>query len=225
MPIKFTVSRSDITVEASYQRAQIGLFRDSVRLVERLIERLTPHGVKLSDIKIERGNGSLGDLHLLCYLFDYLLTIRVRLDRAEIYCSHLTEDNRKQVVSAGIDTLVTLRDAIGGDYRAYGAALNLHGTLENQPARTFIGRLIAPTPAQLGPLTGNAVAYYLSPTLDGRIAGSLTLDASALVPDGLFARPLATWDASRVALDQLPVRAEEFVRQALGAFGIELPTP
>jgi hypothetical protein len=224
VPVRFAVSRSDLTIEAGYQRPQVTLFRDTARLAERLFERLTPHGIKLSDIKVERGSGSLGDLQLICYLFDYLVTIRVRIDRAEIYCSHLTEDNRKQVLSAGADTLVAVREAIGSDYRAYAAALSLHGTLENQTARAFVGKLITPTPAQLGPLTGNGVAYYLSPTIDGRISGSLTLDVSSLVPDGLFARPLATWDASRVTLEQLPVRAEDFVRQALGAFGLELPT-
>lgn len=222
MPVKFVISRSDITVEAGYNRPEFGLFRDQAALFSRLVARLSSHGLRLSDMKMERGNGSFGDLHLFFYLLDYALTVRIRLDRVEIFCALLTDENKKRVIAATVETLDCIRADIGGQYRAYVVALNIHGLLENQSAKTFLGKLIAAPPADVGPVTANAVAYYLAPAAE-RIASSLTLDVSAVAPDGLYARPQATWDASRLPLEQLAERAEEFVRHALGSFGVEVP--
>lgn len=222
MSAKFVVSRSDVTIEASYPQPQFGLFRDEAGLLERVVARLSHHGLKLSDMKIERGNGSLGDLHLFYYLLDFLLTIRVRVDRVEIYCSLLTDDNKKSVIAAATDTLACVRESIGNQYRAYALSMNIHGLLESHSAKTFLGRLISAPPTEIGPVVGNAVAYYLAPS-EERVSASLTFDVSAITTDGLFVRPQATWDASRLSLEQFPERAETFVRRALGSFGIEVP--
>ena len=222
MPVKFVVSKSDVTFEAGYQQPEFGLFREDAGLFARLVSRLSSYGLKLSDMKVERGSGTLAEIHLFFYLLDYLLTVRIRLDRAEIFCSHLTDENKKRVIAATLDTLDCIRENIGGQYRAYALTMNIHGLLENQSARTFLSKLIVAPPAAAGSVSGNAVAYYFSP-VDDRIASSLTFDVSATAADGLYARPQATWDASRVPMVQLADRAEEFVRRALGSFGVEVP--
>ena len=221
MPFKFVVSRSDVTVEAAYRQPAFGMFGDAVGLFPRLLSRLSSHGLKLSDMKMERGSGSLGEVHLFFYLLDYLLTVRIRLDRVEIYCSILTEENKKRVVTAAVDTFDCLRQTIGGEYRAYAMSMNIHGLLENQSAKAFLRRLVTAPPADVS-IIGNAVAYYFSP-VDDRSASSITFDVSATAADGLYARPQATWDATRLPLEQWAERAEEFVRRTLGSFGIEVP--
>ena len=173
-------------------------------------------------MKIDRGNGTFGDLHIFFYLLDFVVTVRIRLDRVEVYCSLLTEENRKRVIAAALETLGCLREFVGGQYRAYAVALNIHGLLENQGAKAFLGRLITPPPAAVGSVAANAVAYYLSPAGE-RTSSSLTLDISAVTTDGLYVRPQATWDAVRLPLEDLPRKAEEFVKEALGSFGIEIP--
>lgn len=222
MAVRFVVSRSDVTFEAGYPQPEFGLFREDAGLFARLVRRLSSHGLKLSDMKVERGSGTLAEVHLFFYLLEYLLTVRIRLDRTEIYCSHLTEENKKRVVAASVETLDCIRESIGGQYRAYAISMNIHGLLENQSAKAFLSRLIAAPPADVGSVTGNAVAYYFS-AVDDRIASSLTFDVSAAAADGLYARPQATWDASRLPIAQLADRAEEFVRHAIGSFGIEVP--
>ncbi len=222
MPVKFLVARSDVTIEAGYSRPEFSLFRDDAGLFSRLIDRLSPHGLKLSDMKIERGSGTLGELHLFFYLLDFLATVRIRLDRVEIYCSHVTEENKKRFVAAVVDTLDCIRQNVGGQYRAYGIAMNIHGLLENQSARAFVSKLVSPPPAGAGSVTGSAVAYYFAPAED-RVASSLTFDVSAVTPDGLYVRPQATWDASRLPLEQFAERAEDYIKRALGSFGVEVP--
>jgi hypothetical protein len=212
---------SDVALEAAYQRPEFGLFREDAGLYARLAARLSSHGLKLSDMKIERGGGTFAEAHLFFYLLDYLLTVRVRLDRLEVYCSRLTEDNKKRVVTASLETLDCIRESVGGEYRAYALSMNVHGVLENQSAKAFLRTLVATPPDAAGSVVGNAVAYYFAPVED-RVAASLTLDISATTADGLYVRPQATWDASRVPLAQLADRAEEFVRRTLASFHIEV---
>jgi hypothetical protein len=220
--VKFVVSRSDVTVEAAYQQPEFALFGNESRVLGRLVDRLSPYGLRFAEMKIERGNGSLGDLHLLCHLLDYLLTVRIRLDRTEVVCSLLTTDNKRRVMAAIVDTFACVREHVGGQYRAYAMSLNIHGLLENQSAKSFLNGLIAMPPPGAGQVVGNAVAYYFSPA-DERIASSLTFDVSALTAEGLYARPQATWDAGRLPLEELAAKAEGFVRDTMGAFGIEVP--
>lgn len=222
MPAKFVVSRSELVVEAGYRDPQFRLFRDESGLIGRLVTRLSPHGLTLNGMKIERGSGTLGELHLVCYLLDYAVTARIRVDRVEINCTLLTEENKSRVIAAAVDTLDCVREGVGSDYRAYAVAMNIHGLLEGKDAKSFLGRLIASPPADVGAVAGNAVAYYFAP-VDDRIAASLTLDVSAVTTDGLYARPQATWDASRLPLERLAERAEQFVRHTLASFGIEVP--
>lgn len=222
MPIKLAVSRSDLTIEAAYPQPQFGLFQENRGLYTRLAARLLPHGLKLSEMKIEHGNGSIGEYHLSFFLLEYLLVVRVRVDRTEVYCTQLTDDNKSRVVAAAKETLACLRETIGTEYRAYAVTLNIHGVMENQSAKVFLGTLVAAPPAAAGPIVGNGVGYYFAGAGD-RIGSSLVLDTSALVPDGLYAKPQATWDASRLSLDELAERVEEFVRTTLGWFDIEVP--
>lgn len=223
MPLKFVVSRSDFTLEAVYQRAELAAFgRNQPELLGRLLEVLGPHGLKLSDLKVERGGGTFADLHVLCQgLVDYVLTARVRLDRVEAYCSYLTVENKDRVFAAVLDTLKAVKNHITADYRVFSLSLNLHGVVEGIDHREYLAGFVGKTP-NIGPVLGTAVAYYLGPAED-RLTSTLTLDVSALVAGAVYVRPQATWDASQVTVELLQGRAEAFVRDTLSSVGLELP--
>lgn len=223
MAARFIVSRSDFTLEALYQRADLhALGRNQADLLTKLLDTLGPHGLKLSDIKFERGGGTLGDAHVLCNnLVDYALTLRVRLDRVEATCLFLTVENKDRIFAAILDALKAVKTHISTDYRAFSISLNLHGLLEAGDSREYLAGFVGKAP-NIGPVSGTAAAYYFGPVED-RLTSTLTLDVSALVPGAVYVRPQATWDASRVTVDHLPERAETFVRDALLSVGLELP--
>jgi hypothetical protein len=218
---RLNVSRADFTLEAVYQRPAFGTFRDGLAMPSRLFEALERHGLKLNDIKLERGNGSFGDYHVFCQLFDFRMTVRVRLERVEIIGVQLTDDNVKDFAAASVDALTAVREHLSSDYRAYGFSLNLHGTLDGLDVTTYLAQFVTKKP-MFGPVSGVAVAYYFGPS-DDRLMATITLDVSALVPGGIYVRPQATWDGSRVTPDLLPSRGEDFVRLALAAIDLELP--
>ena len=221
MMTRFDVSRADFTLEALYQRPAFGAFRDGLAMPARLFEALESHGLKLGDIKIERGNGSLADYHVFCQLFDFRMTVRVRLDRVEIISVQLTDENVKGFSMAAVDALTAVREHLNSDYRAYGFALNLHGTLDGLDVSDYLAQFVAKKP-MVDLVSGVGVAYYFGPSAD-RLVAAITLDVSTLVPGGVYVRPQVTWDGTRVTPALLPSRGEDFVRVALAAVDLELP--
>ena len=223
MPDRFVVSRSDFTFEALYQRADLNVFgRSQTELLTTLFDTLGPHGLKLSDMKLERGTGTLGELHVLCAnLANYVLAIRVRIDRVEATCSFLTVQNRELVYGAIADALKAVRTRISSDYHAFSLSLNLHGIIESLDSKKYLAGYVEKRP-DMGPIAGTAVAFYFGPAED-RLSSTLTLDVSAVVPGALYVRPQATWDAGLVTVERLQERAVAFVRSALLSVGLELP--
>lgn len=165
-------------------------------MASRLFEALERHGLKLGDIKLERGNGSFADYHVFCQLFDFRMTIRVRLERVEIISVQLTDENVKDFSAASVDALTAVRDHLNSDYRAYGFSLNLHGTLDGLDVTDYLAQFVAKKP-MVGHVSGVAVAYYFGPS-DDRLMAAITLDVSTLVTRGVYVRPQATPCCPRV---------------------------
>jgi len=221
--IRFDVTRTDLTFEGSFSQPEFALFQDTPRLLRHLFARLEPHGLRLVDMKIERGSGSAADLHVVCYLFNYVMTIRVRLERIEVYCSQVLRDQARVFGAAILDTVLAVQTHLPDlAFRAHGLAVGLHGLLEGQPTSKYLSRFISNPPSGLGPPTGNGVVFYFGPEGD-RLLSTLSLDRSIMIPDGLWVRPYVVWDAKKVEIKNLAIIAESFIRQTLNQIGLELP--
>lgn len=223
MPIKFSASRADFRLDVPFERPQFALFQDGSGLISHLFTALEPHGLRLSDLKVERGTGGLAEIHVLCNLFEYALTIRVWIDRVEVICLYVeSEEKEKKYSAAIVDALVAIQRKIEPGFRTYAFSMNLHGPLEGESVKDYLAKFVAKTP-NIGTPTGAAVGYYYGPT-DERLFSSLTLDVSVAVTGGIYIRPQATWDASRVTPQDLPVRVRGFVRAALESLDLETPS-
>lgn len=223
MGIRFDVSRADLSFEAGFSQPEFGLFRDTQALLHQLYKALEPHGIRLNDMRIERGTGSAADFHLLCYLFDFMMTLRVRVDRLEVYCSQLPEDYLERFSFAIVHALGALRAHWPAlTYRAHALAINLHGLLDSVPAKEYVPRFAANIPAGLGPSMGSGTVMYFGPEGE-RTFSSLTVDISALVANGLYIRSYVVWDGKKVDITALPKLGQAFVKQALDQLGLQLP--
>jgi hypothetical protein len=222
LPIKVEVAKFDLAFEAGFPRPEFALFQNTALLLDRLHRRLERYGVKLTDIRVERGAGSIGDHHILLYLFDYWMTVRVRVDRVEVNCSSLPENLVESFRAAIVDVLQALKECTPDlSFRAFAVAVGIHARLEGQQPRDYLARFVTNTPTNLGPATGSGVIFYFGPEGD-RVLAALTADLSTLVPDALFVRVHSVWDAARVGPEALTGLAESFVRQAIDRLGLEL---
>ena len=223
MPTTFNVGRLDYTCEARYQQPELGMFRDGAGLATHIFNALQAHGMTLADIKIERGDGTLGQLHIFCKLFDFGLTISIRPDRVDVIGVYVNTQERADTYSAAaVDALMATQKLIKG-YSTYTVQVNLHGSLADGDLRTFLAQFSAKTPPA-GAVTGNAVGYYYGPTKD-RLSSAIIADLSAVFPGGLYVRVQGVWDATRVTVQDLPVRVKAYVREVLTALNLEGPPP
>jgi hypothetical protein len=213
----------DYTCEARYQQPELDIFRDNAALAAHMYNAMRTHGITLADIKIELGDGSLGDLHLFCKLFDFGLTVRIRPDRVDIVGAGVnTEEQANTYAAAAVDALTAIQKLIKSGYGTYTIQVNLHGPVEGD-LKAFLAQFIAKTPA-IGPVTGNAVGYYYGPSED-RLSSGVIADLSGVVPGGLYVRVQGVWDATRVQkVQDLPSRINAYVRDALTALDVSVPT-
>ena len=223
MPSDFHVERADLHFEAGYNEPESALFRDTAELLCHLFKKLEPHGVRLSDIRVERGAGSAADFHVLCYLFNFWMTIRIRMDRIEIICSEFPRDYAEKYSAAIVDTLGAISSFRGQlSFRAYALVIGLHGSVDGNSAEKFLSRFATNIPTGLGPPVGTGTVMYFGPANERQMC-AVTVDRSAVVQDALFVRTHAVWDAKRIESQNLPKIADVFVRQALTEVGLKLP--
>jgi hypothetical protein len=223
VPTGFNVGRLDYTCEARYQQPELGIFRDGAGLSTHIFTALRAHGVTLDDLKIERGDGTLGQLHIFCKLFDFGLTIRTRPDRVDIVGVFVNSQEKADKFSAAaVDALTAIEKLIKGGYSTYTIQVHLHGTVSEGDTRTFLAQFSSKTP-NAGPITGNAIAYYYGPA-EERLSSGITVDFSLVFPGGLYVRVQGLWDATRVTVQALPVRINTYVQEALTALNLERPS-
>src|SRR5204862_4005014 len=83
MAIDFRAMRCDLSFQASFGKPLFQMWQEPNSLFERLFVNLSMHGLQLGDLKWGQAN-SVGDVNLQFFLFNYVATVRVRIDRVEI---------------------------------------------------------------------------------------------------------------------------------------------
>jgi len=218
--LTFKVALADLGFQSDFAEPAFDMFRDAWGLQRQLFARMTKHGVRLSDIRAERGSGSLGDIHIVCFLFNFSVTVRIRLDRIEILCFDLSRVDSEKLNEAAIDALEAVTNHMAGPtFKTHTLWQGLHGTLEGASTQEFISKFVSKGPENFGRSIGSGVVFYYGPERE-RITSSITLDLSAVIAGGLYLRPQVVWDAQKVGVRDLPGMAEKHVREVLSHLGL-----
>lgn len=222
MAINLEVAKADLVFEAGFPQPEFGLFQDTAALLHHLFKHLEPHGLRLNDIRVERGTGNMGDQQIVCYLFNYWMTVRIRIERIEVVCSELPRDYVEKFKAAILDLLQAIKDYRPEQpFRAFAIVLGLHAKLEGRPVREYLAQFVTKVPQNLGPSTGGGVLFYFGPEGD-RLLASITADVSAMVQDAVYLRIYGLWDAKKVAPASLSGVADVLIRQALEGLDLSL---
>lgn len=222
MALTFKVTQGDLTFQSDFIQPVFDLFRDSWGLQRQLFMRMARHGVRLTDIKPERGNGSVGDFNIVCFLFNFSVTVRIRLERVEILCFDLARVPVNMLNEAGVDALEAVTSHVPGvNFKTHTLSLGLHGTLEGMSTQEFISRFVAKGPENLGRPIGSGIVFYYGPQ-EEQLTSSITLDLSALIAGALYVRTHVVWNAQKVAVRTIPGIAEKQVREVIANLGLKL---
>jgi len=223
VPLTLNVAKADLSIESAFAQPEFGLFRDTPGLVEHLFRRLQPYGLRIQDMKIDRGGGNMAELHVACHLFNFRLGVLVRTDKVEIAWLDVRDTDVDQFGAASVEAFSAVKDHKPAvTFRSHALGVAMHGTLEGSSTRDYLSRFAQNVPGGLGPPTGSGGVMYFGAE-DDRVLSSVTLDVSGVLSEGLFVRTYVVWDANKVEPSALPARATAFVRHSFDAFGLEVP--
>jgi len=219
VPLDAEVAKSDLAFEAGFTEPAFGLLQDP-DLLAALFTRLAPFGAQLNDLRVELGSGSVGDEHLLWYLFNYVMTMRVRVDRVEVSCP-LPKDQMARFTEAMVETLRALTES-DISFRAFAMTVAVHAKLKGTSPAQYLSRFVANAPKALGPLAGNGTVFYFGPEAD-RLRSDVTVDTSAVVPDAVFFRVRMLLDPKKVTLESVVQVAKQYVQTSFQNLDVNVP--
>jgi hypothetical protein len=223
MSQSFRLAQGDVTVVGHYAEPAFIAFRETSSLIKAIYDALSIFGLRLADLKIERGTGSVADLHLLCSLFNLAMSIQVRVDRVEVLCFDTLRLSQEQFVAVARKTLEVVGETVANKrYSSYSLTANFHGSVDGTTTRDYLTKLVGAGPAKIGPLLASGAVFYYGPEAE-RLSSFLSVDLSGVRADAVYVRPHVVWDATKVTLTDLPTIAESFLRSAFEGLGLNWP--
>jgi hypothetical protein len=220
MSLPFEVTQGTVSVQADFAEPAFHLFQDSPALYSALFGRLSRHGLRPADMKVEFGDSTLGDFHLRCFLYAFAVTIRVRIERVEILCD-ATKLDRDKMGEVIVDALEAVRSRLPDpSLKAYTVDSAVHGSVKDKKAADFVSQLTK-EPLKVGPPIGAGCIFYYGPD-SGRLSSSVALDLSGYIKDGVFLRVYAVWDGKGVEPSAVPSLASTYFETVLSTLGLTL---
>lgn len=216
----FDIRQERFTLQAYFQNPVFNLFQDFPSFARHIFHSLGTHyHLRTTDLRLENGAGSLGDIFLRVSWPD-LAEVRIFLDRIEIEPSYLPFLRfQERDFTNDVLTVVALYNS-DVQFRAYSVTQAVHGKLLSQPRHEFLAPLTPAIPEGLGPALGAGVVFYFGAEAD-RLAASVTVDFSRTVEEGIFIQSVMLYDATRVAAIDLQPRSRSYFESFLHQIGLK----
>ena len=187
LPI-FRIVQAEAELEVRFQPRLWTLIHDVPRLYEALLVRLADSGLSASDL---RPGGSGATSSLSFWLFNYNVDVTLRLEGFSVKCNQIKQGTRDQVAKAVEAVMVAIQDVSGQSFSSPGCTISYsaHGEVLGSSGQPLIGRFVQATPEVIGfgPSSGAGAAFYYGEALP-LLSSALTVDASRVVPNGIFVR-------------------------------------
>lgn len=219
----FKIAQGDLSFQAEFAQPAFELFENRSKPYRALFAALARHGLRLTDMRPEKGSGTLGDAYLQCTLFDFTTSLRVRLERLELTCLDLKRVDRTQLEELIVDSLEARSRVFPSEisFKTYGLSISLHGLLPVRDVKEFLAGFLKTVPQNLGPPVGSGCVFYYGAEGE-QVTFSLALDLSAAVANGLFVRLYMVWDAGRLAIKAIPEAVAKRLKSTFAQVELEL---
>jgi len=161
--VKVRVLRGDSLFQAQFSEPAFRALKDVPAVAESVFKRLTRYGLQLTDIKIEQPpDGSLGAARLTWPMFNFLVTVSVRLEHVEVQCYDTARVASPDLTAATLDVLQGVGAFLATPpFSTYSLALGIHGVIEDGKAATLLSRFVGAHRNLLVLLSGPA-SYSIS---------------------------------------------------------------
>ncbi|HYK02923.1 MAG TPA: hypothetical protein VE974_14275 [Thermoanaerobaculia bacterium] len=221
MAVTLIPQQGEITAQIDFTEPSFVLFSNMLALGGSLFKHLSPHGVRLADLKFQGGDPSYADAQITCSIFSLLAEVHVRPDRVDIRTFDTSKRSEMFEALRSAATAVA-EHATDIGFRSFGSTTALHGKLQGNSTSGYISEFVKDAPERAGAVLSAGVAYYFAPDA-ARLMSSITLEPSNAVQDGLYLRLVAVWDSQQQRLEELQVADHAYLEHALTVFGVDLP--
>ena len=185
----FNIVQSEAELEVRFQPRLWSLVHNVPRLYEALLSSLAVCQLSPNDLRPE-GSGTVGGSSLTFWLFNFNVSVTIRLEGFSVRCNQLTNVSREQLVQVVDGIVMALGQAIDGlSILGSTVAYSGHGEVDGLQGSEVIGRFIKAGPAVegFGENNGAGAAFYYGEAAP-LLSSALTVDVSRVVVGGIFLR-------------------------------------
>ena len=221
-PIEFRLREAAFSIHARLRAPLWNLVRDMPAVCSCVLERLAPFGVGLNDLRIDNGDGDLGEANLGFWALDFRARCSIRLADVEVRCQQLSQVKIRQI---GQLTQALLGSVLDGEpdaaFADYQATFRMHGVPGALNPATFLRQFTNSEPQGLGQVTGSGATFYYGP-LDHRISCAVSADMSSSFNDSVYLVARVVFDADQLQKEDLMSEAGRHLDASLAALGLML---
>jgi len=193
-----------------------------VELQSAIYGHLGRFNLRLNDIKVESATSNPGDVSIACWLFNSDVVVRYRLDRVEVWSNRVRIAKDKPLQTEIVGQAMGVLRSVSPNSRVSQHTINipLHGSIgDGSLVNALVAAYVTRWPEGPRSLIPSGVSFLCDFANEGR--GSIILERSGLVTDGLFLRVQCELVGSLSEVDAVS-RAREFFRESTGRLGLDV---
>ncbi len=212
--------QASLQYRGQYTEPAFDLFANPIPVYRNLLKSLEKYGAHLQDLRYDAP--TLTEANITCSLLDLSTDIRFRLDKWEVTFSALHEIGNEAAMQIGLDAWAALQ-ASDPSVKLIRHEMNFafHADLVKGTPEDVMRQYVTP-PQALGEKTTSAIFFYLKGRGEGEESGDILLYHSVVKEGALYLRFNVVYDTTKVPLERLRERADEFVMTRLQQLGLEV---
>ena len=218
----FSIKKSDLSVEGYFRRPGFSLLSPKSDLHSTISTFLSDFClIQGDDIRINQDVNPLSNASVTYDLDRFNGFARVSIERSQLVLLSPHTLVHDTIVGLSLALLRGVQSEIDeNSYANYFVQMSLHAEVKDVDPAVYTGRYVMPQPEELGPIIGNSITYYLGQE-GSRTHSSVVLDMSGEFSECIFLKLALRYDASEIALDELPVATIEHCNRLLALVGLE----
>ena len=218
----FSIKKSDLSVEGYFHRPGFSLLTPKTDLHTTISASLSDFClIQGDDIRINQDVNPLSNANVTYDLDRFNGFARVSIERSQLVLLSPHTLERDTIIGLSLALLRGVQSEIGeNSYANYVIDMRLHAEVQGVDPAVYTGRYVMSQPAEFGPVIGNSITYYLGQE-GPRAHSSIGLDMSGEFSECVFLRLVLRYDASAIALDELPATTIEHYNNLLALVGLE----
>ena len=223
------VERLEMAYEGRFKMPRVRVLTADSGILDHLYRELAPFESRLSDLKVETQKPDLSQAFISCNVYNFAGSVQIFADRIEVRAIDERATERfLDIVKAALAAVHSSQGDV--ELATHAFALSIHAQPDKLGVGEFLARFVKPAEIQDQAPIATSVSYTFGQ--DGaRLNAFLAVEPSLLIPEGVFLRMYATYDASSLALEDAATKAlgllERMQSETLGASltGVKFEAP